>query len=91
VPGIPQEVYGPVGALALAIVVIGGLVRLAQILWKEHLKSDQDDRDQRDKALEQVDATVGLLKLSAEGNKAMADAWDRKTKADGARKRREDG
>jgi hypothetical protein len=97
-----KEVFGPLGALALAIAVIVALVRAIQKLWEEHLQACRDDRDQRDKALAQVDQTAGLLKLALEDNKAMADvwerstkamadAWDRRTKADDARKRRGDG
>ena len=88
--GIPPEVFGPAGALVLAILVIVGLVKLAMILWKEHLKADQDDRDQRDKALHLLEEAVAGNKSHADANRSMAAAWDARNKADAARKRRED-
>ena len=81
--GIPSEVFGPAGALVLSIAVIAGLVKLAMILWKEHLKADQDDRDQRDRA-------IGLLEQLVPSVNRMADAWEARNKADAARRRRND-
>jgi septal ring factor EnvC (AmiA/AmiB activator) len=45
-------ILGPLGALALAVVVLGALVKAIAVLWKQHLAADADDRNQRDKALE---------------------------------------
>jgi hypothetical protein len=56
-----SAVLGPLGALVLAVIVLAGLTRAFVVLWREHLKADKDDRDQRDKALaiahDQVAAT----------------------------------
>ena len=41
---MPPEVLGPQGLLVAAVVVIG-------VLWRDHLRADRDDRDQRDRAL----------------------------------------
>ena len=83
IPGVPDQLTGPVAALVLAILVIGGLVKAFKVLWTEHLKADQDDRDQRDKAL-------ALLETSLANNKAAVSAWDRRTAADASRHRKAD-
>ena len=74
---MPSEaLLGPLALLVAALIAVG-------VLWREHLKDDQDDRDQRDKAL-------ALLETSLANNKAAIAAWDRRTQSDAARKRRED-
>lgn len=82
-PTVPPEVFGPTGALVLAVLGILGLVKVAQLLWSEHLKADADDRAQRDTALR-------LLETSLANNKAAIAAWDRRTASDAARHRRAD-
>lgn len=71
-----EQLLGPLALLVAALLAVG-------VLWREHLKADQDDRDQRTEA-------IALLKVALDGNKAMADAWDRRNRADEARRRRED-
>lgn len=80
---VPPELLGPVGALVLAILVLGGLVKVLLMLWHEHLKADEDDRAQRDRALAIVADLVPAVK-------AMAAAWEARNKADAARRRRGD-
>jgi hypothetical protein len=73
---VPPELLGPVGLLAAALSAVA-------VLWREHLKADQDDRDQRDRA-------IALLEASLANNKAAIAAWDRRTSADAARHRKAD-
>lgn len=63
------------------VIFLGGALIL--FLGREHLKADQDDRDQRDKALT-------LLESSLANNKAAIAAWDKRSAADAARHRRLD-
>jgi hypothetical protein len=81
--GVPPELFGPLGALVLAVLVMVGMVKVGSMLWIEHLKSDQDDRDQRDRAYR-------LLEQSLANNKAAIAAWDRRNSQDAARARRTD-
>lgn len=71
--------------MVLFIVGIIGLTaaRMLLVLWREHLKADQDDRDQRDRAIAIVETLVPAIKQ-------MANAWDARNKADAARRRRGD-
>lgn len=66
--GIPAEVFGPVGALALAIVVIVGLTKVVQKLWDDHLRADADDRRQRDEAF-------GIAHAQVEATQRVADSY----------------
>jgi len=63
-PSVPPDVYGPFGAVVILFLVVVVLVRAIQKLWEEHLRADQDDREQRDVALAgwraQTDATKEL-------------------------------
>ena len=70
------ELLGPSALLAAALLAVG-------VLWREHLKADQDDRDQRDRA-------IGLLEQLVPSVNRMADAWEARNKADAARRRRND-
>ena len=73
----PDALLGPLALLVGSLLAVG-------VLWREHMKADQDDRDQRDKAL-------ALLEQSLANNKAAIAAWDKRTAADAARARRGDG
>lgn len=87
---MPPELLGPTGALVAALFGITALARAIVVLWKEHLKADQDDRDQRDKALALLSSSLDGNKANAEANRLMAAAWDQRNRNDVARKRRED-
>jgi hypothetical protein len=85
----------PEGAKALAeagpwtvVLFIVGIIgvtaaRMLLVLWREHLKADQDDRDQRDRAIAIAEGLVPLIRQ-------MANAWDARNRADAARRRRGD-
>ena len=79
-------------AIVLFIVAIVGRVGIGilRALWAEHLKADQDDRDQRDRALVLLEEAVAGNKLSAAATADLAKAWDERNKADVARARRSD-
>lgn len=75
---------GPWAVVIFFVSVVAIVVaRAFLILWREHLKADQDDRDERNRAND-------LLALSLANNKAAIAAWDRRTAADAARRRKED-
>jgi len=85
-----SAVVGPVGALALALIVLFVVARVLQLLWGEHMKADQRDRDQRDVAQANNLATKELLRQSLENNAKAIDAWNRRNEQDAARQRRSD-
>ena len=85
-----SAVVGPVGALVLAVIVLFVVARVLQLLWGEHMKADQRDRDQRDVAQANNLATKELLRLSLENNAKAIDAWNRRNEQDAARQRRSD-
>jgi hypothetical protein len=72
-------------AVVIFIGALAGITftRAILTLWREHLKADQDDRDQRDRA-------IALAESSVASNKAMAAAWEARNKLDAARHRRAD-
>lgn len=73
---MPPEFLGPTGLLVAALAVVAAL-------WREHLKADQDDRDQRDKAMA---ITADL----ASGSLKMGNAWEERNREDANRQRRSD-
>ena len=83
IPGVPDQLTGPVAALVLAILVIVALVKAFQILWSEHLKADQDDRDARDRY-------SGQLDVALKNNTDAIAAWNKRNEQDAARARRTD-
>ena len=85
-----SAVVGPVGALALSLIVLFVVARVLQLLWGEHMKADQRDRDQRDVAQANNLATKELLRQSLENNAKAIDAWNRRNEQDAARQRRSD-
>ena len=85
-----SAVVGPVGALALALIVLFVVARVLQLLWGEHMRADQRDRDQRDVAQANNLATKELLRQSLENNAKAIDAWNRRNEQDAARQRRSD-
>ena len=87
---VMSAVVGPVGALALALIVLFVVARVLQLLWGEHMKADQRDRDQRDVAQANNLATKELLRQSLENNAKAIDAWNRRNEQDAARQRRSD-
>lgn len=72
-----MDPWAIIAALATAMTTVVGL------LWKEHLKADEDDRRQRDQALT-------LLDLSLQNNRDAISAWAKRDELDGARSRRGD-
>lgn len=75
---VPQEIYGPFGALVILVVVVGILGKVIQALWADHKRSDQEDRDQRDQALRIVEGVVPTLKELA----AAQSAANKRSRAD---------
>lgn len=79
-----------------AVVIFIGILaaisftRAILILWSEHLKADQDDRNQRDRAQDLLEAAIVANKLSAAATADMAEAWDARNRADAERHRRAD-
>lgn len=67
---------------------LGGLALFS--LWREHLKADQDDRAQRDRALALLELAERGNEVAAEAGKAMAAAWAERNRMDAARQRRQD-
>jgi hypothetical protein len=63
------------------VLFLGGLALVS--LWREHLKADKDDRDQRDLA-------QSLLQASIRNNAASIAAWNRRNEQDANRQRRDD-
>lgn len=61
-----EQVLGPAGALVIALAVIGGLARVGQLLWREHLQADARERQAGvDNVLMARDAVDGLKRLAA--------------------------
>jgi len=81
-------VIGPLGALVLAIAIILTAARILNMLWAEHMKADERDRNQRDVAQANNMATKELLRLSLENNKEAIEAWNKRNEQDAARQRK---
>lgn len=66
VPALDDVLLGPVGALALALVVgwvVGRIaLRVIQILWDAHVKADADVLGQRDASIKRLEEVIGLVK-----------------------------
>jgi hypothetical protein len=86
----PEQLAGPIGAIIALSAVIVGLLRAVQLLWKDHLGQDHEDRAQRDKALDLLEAALRANHDHAVAQADMAKAWDARNKADAARRRRND-
>lgn len=86
-PPIPptwvDAVLGPLGALALALVVLYYGFRFIRGLIDDHLRSDLDDRQQRDTALR-------LLEAEQANAREQISAWNRRNELEAARGRRAD-
>lgn len=76
-----DQVIGPFGALVVLCLVAGALAKAIQVLWKDHVRADQDDRDQRDRAFVLLEAiTPAVKELAAaqlEANRRSADTHRR--------------
>jgi hypothetical protein len=82
----PPDLYGPEGALVALVAGVIILVRIAMILWKDHLRADEDDRAQRDAALAGWKAQVDATKELSEAIKTRAaDDAQRSRRSDGPR------
>ena len=81
----PWAVVIFIGALAAI-----SFTRAILILWHEHLKADQDDRDQRNLAQELLKEALAGNRLNASATADMAEAWDARNRADAERHRRAD-
>jgi len=80
---LPPELLGPLGLTVGALLAVGALGRVIQVLWREHLKADQDDRDQRD-------TSQSLAKAAIDAYTRLADAWEQRNRDDAERRRRND-
>ena len=69
--------------LLTAAGVIAALVTVVTVLWRDHQRADQEDRDQRDLAQD-------LLRASLQNNADAIAAWNRRIEQDAARSRRAD-
>jgi hypothetical protein len=85
-----SAILGPAGALVFAVAVLYFGARAFIALWREHLKADQDDRDQRDKAQATTAELRDLLRQSLANNAEAIAAWNRRNEQDAARQRRAD-
>lgn len=78
-----MDFTGPAGALALAVVILGVAGKVIQELWNDHKRSDQDDRDERDRAWELIAGiTPTLEKLAAAQEASNQDAVGRRRRDD---------
>lgn len=80
---MPPELLGPLGLTVGALLAVGALGRVIMVLWRDHLRADQDDRDQRDRAQSLADKAI-------EGMGELSDAWRERDAYDAARARRTD-
>jgi hypothetical protein len=87
---VPPELLGPLGLTVGAIVAVIALAKAISVLWNDHLKADAGDRAQRDAALALLHDAVQANAAHAEANRAMAAAWESRTRQDAARARRSD-
>lgn len=78
-----MEVTGPFGALVLAVAILGVAGKVIAELWGEHKRSDQEDRDERDRAWALLEGITPPLK-------ALADAQAAANRDAEGRHRRED-
>lgn len=60
---MPSELLGPFALTAALLVTVG-------VLWRDHLRGDKDDRDQRDKALDIAHAQVEASNREADQSSA---------------------
>lgn len=79
----PEQLAGPTGAIVALVAVLAMAVAVIKVLWAQHLKADQDDRDQRDLAQK-------LLGISLQNNADAIAAWNRRNDQEAARARRTD-
>lgn len=70
--------------LTTAAGVIAALLTVVGVLWRDHQRADREDREQRDRAL-------SALEASLDGNKRLAAAWEARNRRDEGRARRTDG
>jgi len=88
---VVQAIFGPLGALALALLGLYILGRILLVLWREHLKADDEDRAQRDRAEAREAETKELLRQSLSNNADSITSWNRRNELDANRQRRADG
>lgn len=80
---MPDSLYGPFGALVFLGIAVGVLAKVIQALWKDHLRSDIEDRDERDRLLVVVEGIVPTLRdISASLKAITIDAADRHRRDD---------
>lgn len=80
---VPEEIYGPFGAVIVLAFSALALGKVISALWKEHLRADADDRAQRDHALELLDGILPTLRdISAAMAAANRDAASRHRRSD---------
>ena len=82
---------GPWTVVLFIMSVLGlAAARAFVILWRDHLKADERDREQRDHAQANAEATQELLRLSLQNNAGAIEAWNKRNELEAARRRRSD-
>lgn len=80
---LPPEAFGPTGALVVLGFFMTAMGLVIRALWKDHLRADQEDRDQRDKALAIVEGVIPTLRELAHAQReANEDAKQRQRRSD---------
>jgi hypothetical protein len=78
-----EQLLGPAGALVAVIFGVVGLARVVQVLWKDHLRADSEDRTERDRNYD------GWI-TQTRANEKLADAWEQRNRDEAARRRLSD-
>lgn len=73
---MPPELLGPTGLLFALLVAVG-------VLWRDHMRADQEDRRQRDKLIVVVEGLVpALQELTATVRADIEDRSKRRRETD---------
>ena len=77
---MPPELLGPYALTAAVLIAVA-------VLWRIHLKADDDVRSQRDAAISRLEGMVGALDRNTDANVELAKAF-REYIAEQARRQR---